>query len=195
MAEFFIEGGGGSTGGTQLGQVTEGIGFPLREVSDMSPASNSLVSAGYGGIGQNAIQALPDLGASWVTLDIFDTELLASPIDVVQDITNDALAFTSEGVWQISAKVSISHNELNAGREIRLRIYDVTAATAGATEFVYGVARNVGASTLIIPATLVDITSPQVGHLFAMQIGSGGDFNTVSALGSTFTVTRVSAIP
>lgn len=148
--------------------------------------------AGYGGIIADAATAIPNLTSGWTTLTIWDEGALPVPRYIVQDFPNNGIRLSREGIFAISVKIALAHNEQNAGRIIKLRFWNATTAEPGTTEFVYGVGRNTAATNLIIPGALFPLPSEVIGDLMQIQIGGGDDFSSVTNLGSSFEASSVS---
>lgn len=150
------------------------------------------VLAGYGSIGQDAGYSIGSLTGAWVTLE-WDEALIAAPRGVTQDLVNNGLVLTAEGVWQFNIKVSLTFAESNTGRQIGLRIFNLTDGTASGKPFVFFVGRNQAGENLPIPVTF-EVSSDAVGDIIQLQIaGLNGDtFSTVQNIGSTWSATHVS---
>jgi hypothetical protein len=148
--------------------------------------------AGYGGIGQNAASApLADVNATFTTLNTFDIPLIV-PRGVAYSFPNDSMALEFPGVWYQSIKVTLEHNELNAGRVIALRTLNLTTGTPSGVVFRYGVARNVAVSNLTLGA-FFEVAEDRVGDEIVLQLGTDGDvFTAVNCIGAIYEVHSIS---
>ena len=152
-------------------------------------ASTSLFSAAaYGGIRQSTPVALPDIGAGWTTLTA-DSLSIATPRGVTQNLANNSLSFGYEGVWKVGVSFSISHDEAQGSRSTRIRVYNLTQATGGA-ETVIGVGRNTDATTFSAEI-LFEVSGPQVGNEFVVQLGGGETLSSVTENSFGFSLTMV----
>ena len=159
--------------------------------TDKFQSLNVFVAAGYGGIGVDAPSALPNLGATWVPLTGFDLELIATPLNVIQYLPNNALGIESEGVWQVGAKVSLTFAELNAGREMSLRLFNINTATPSPITFNFFVGRNQAGANLSFTLN-IDIDPVNVDDLYMLEIGGGDIFTGVTNIGTTYQMNHVS---
>jgi hypothetical protein len=153
---------------------------------------NTFVLAGYGGIGVNTPAPMANINTTYQQLVDFDTNINSSPRFIGQDFNNNGLIFLVPGVWTINLKVTLTFNELNAGRQLKLRFYNVATATPGDDEFNYFVGRNQGGINLLIPITF-EVPESIVGDVIGIQVGSDADtFTTVSNIGTVFEATHSS---
>lgn len=152
---------------------------------------DNFVAAGYGGLHADAQQGMPNLDSSWELYTAWDAAAIVSPRYITQDVANNGIRFDAVGVWMVNLKISISHNENNGGRTVKLRLYDATDDVAGVSEFVFGVGRNTDATNLVIPGILWETPSDKVGNLIQVEIGGGSSFNSVLSLGGFMNATNV----
>lgn len=134
--------------------------------------SNNSVLAIYGGIRQSLEPALSDIGATWQTIP-FDTAALTNPVGITQDFANDKLIFPYKGIYRLALNVALSHNELNAGREVQITFYSPSNA-ARSTPVSFGTGRNVG-TTNISASLLFEVPSSSTGNDIQLQINSVAD--------------------
>lgn len=165
-----------------------------QELADLTQAiADNYVVAGRGGIGVDTPILIGAVNTTPQLVDGFDTELITDTRGITQTpLSNNGLIFDVEGVWLWSVKVSLTFDELNAGREIRMQIYNSTLATPLASDFVFFVGRNVGGANLSINIP-VEVPVGVVGDLFQLRILSDADtFTTVTNIGSTFSAIHAS---
>lgn len=144
--------------------------------------------AAYGEIGLNSDAAISDL-ADGVWIDVpMDSELLVGPRGVTYNITNNSLAASYQGVWLLLAKVSLNFDEVNNGRELRLRVFNKTDNTPGDRVFVEGVGRNVSTGTVRIHSLISEFQT-NVDDEYVLQVSGDSAFTNVSCIGATFGVT------
>ncbi len=147
--------------------------------------------AGYGGIGLDAITALPNITATPQILP-FDVETVAEPRGITYSLGSNGLIFETEGVWRINAKVSLEFAEAQAGRRLQLRMYNVNTASDIGPSFNFGVGRNIATQTLIFNLA-VEIPEIITGDTIILRILSPADtFTSVVAIGSIWDTNHVS---
>lgn len=155
-------------------------------------AKEAFVAAGYGGIGVDAVKSIGTINSTFQTLEGFDTDLVETPLDVTYDKANHGLKLDRQGLWELTIKVTLTFDELNAGRQIQFRTYNATTATPGGISFNYFVGRN--QAGVNIPLTIaVDIPPANVGDLIQLQVGSASDtFTNSSNIGTIYQVKHIS---
>lgn len=155
-------------------------------------AKAAFVAAGYGGIGVDAVKAIGTIDSTFQTLEGFDTDLVATPLDVTYDKANHGLKLNRQGLWEFTLKITLTFDEVNAGRQIQFRSYNATTATPGGIEFNYFVGRN--QAGVNIPLTIaIDIPPANVGDLIQLQVGSAADtFTNSSNIGTIYQVKHIS---
>lgn len=161
----------------------------LEQISaQMTNLLASFVVAGRGGIGVDAVVPIGSVNTTPQIVDGFDTEIIENTRGITQlPLTNNGLIFDVEGVWNISVKVTLTFDEVNAGRTMNLRFYNATTMTPGAVDFVYFIGRNTGGVNLTVTLP-VEISVAESGDLQQLQIFTDGDlFTNVTNIGSTFT--------
>ena len=152
--------------------------------------AENFVQAGYGGIGVNATVNIGAVNTTFQTVTGFDTELVTTPKNVVHSLPNNSLELLIENAWEIKSKVSLEFDEVNNGRKIQLRLFNLTQGTPGTTVFNYFVGRNQGGVNLDL-AGIFDANAV-AGDEIQLQVGTDGDtFSNVVNIGSTFYATHV----
>jgi len=155
-------------------------------------AKAAFVAAGYGGIGVDAVKAIGTINSTFQTLEGFDTDLIATPLDVTYDKANHGVELDRQGIWEFTLKITLTFDEVNAGRQIQFRSYNATTATPGGTVFNYFVGRN--QAGVNIPLTIaIDLPPANVGDLIQLQVGSASDtFTNSSNIGTIYQVKHIS---
>jgi len=105
------------------------------------PDASSLVRAGYGAIQQSVAVALPNITATAQKLPA-NAAVVATPINVTQDLTNDGLIVLLAGVWSISLNLAMRITPANTGREFIVRAFNATDAVVLDTTVV-GIGRDI----------------------------------------------------
>lgn len=147
--------------------------------------TDNFVVSGYGAIGLNTPVSLADIAVGvWQTLPM-DTNVISAPKFMTQNLANNSLSFLVEGIWNLSPKVSLEFTEVNAGRRLLLRVYNITTNTPGASVYVEGVGRNtdVGGFSFTVP---IEVPEADVGDEFVLQISGNASFTSVESIGSVF---------
>lgn len=155
-------------------------------------AIESFVAAGYGGIGVNAVKAIGTINSTFQTLEGFDVDLIATPLDVTYDKANHGLKLDRAGIWEFTIKVALTFDEVNAGRQIQLRSYNATTATPSALTFNYFVGRNQAGENLTLTFA-VEVAEGDEGEIIQLQVGSAADtFTNSSNIGTIYQVKHIS---
>jgi hypothetical protein len=156
-----------------------------------SGAIATFVKAGYGSIGLDATTSLSDIAVGvWQTLDM-DVSLISPPKDITYDLATNSMAIDKEGIWSSSVKISLTFDDVNAGRQLRLRFYNLTTATPGANVFVEGVGRNVDVGGFSF--TFANETPlPDEGDKVVLQISGDAIFTNVEQIGSVWLLNHIS---
>ena len=163
------------------------------EVSLVSEAAiRALVAIGYGGIFGGGGAAGPALGLGFVVVDGFTDIQVAEPVSVIQDTAQNGLIVERAGVWLINVQVTFSHDEVNAGRQTTLRLWNATQSTVVA-DMVMGTGRNQDV-TQYAAALLGDFSGAGVDDLLQLQMGGGDDYSLVSWETLLFSVNHVSEL-
>ena len=130
----------------------------------------TFVNAGYGAISLATPTLMGTIGAGFNTVPM-DSENISDPRNVTHDLASEGLHIDDEGIWRITAMLSLSHDELNAGRTIFVRLWNETEAVALVTIPV-GIGRNIGVTTWT-GTFLVEFPAALVGDTIQLQIGGG----------------------
>jgi len=149
---------------------------PISSITGLQTSLDTKVVQGYGGILLDAPTVIADLnGTSWVTLPA-NAASVSSPIDVGQDFATNSISIDSEGVWLVVLSGTLSHNEVNAGRTMGVRVHNVDKVTS---PHVVGVPTGRNApGTDFSYSFLVEITGANVTDNFTVDIGGPGDTYT-----------------
>lgn len=151
--------------------------------ADLERIDFNLVFAAYGTIRLSTPTAMADLtGGNWVVMPA-DQGIIPTPRYVIYDLANNGLILQSGGIWTLSINISIQHNELNAGREIGVRLYNFTQDTVITTTLV-GIARNTTATNISFSVTIP--IAYQAGDVLQVQIGGGDDVSALIAVSYVF---------
>jgi hypothetical protein len=150
---------------------------------------NNFVSAAYGGIDQSTPVGIADLGIGYVTMPA-DAAAVSAPRGITQDFANNGIRFDIEGIFTVGITLAIAHNEVNAGRAFRVRLYNVDTATGGSGTLV-GTGRNTSV-TNFGTSILAEVPLAVVGDLFVVQVGGGDAYTTVEVESYSFDASHVS---
>lgn len=131
---------------------------------------------------------LPDLGLGWETIPL-DTAGAVRAITI--NLGNDSFAFQYDGVYQITLSGSLNHNNLNAGRTVNIRLFNVTLGTPLPGAFPIGISRNVE-DTVITISLLAEITDAEKGQEMRIEIGGGDAVSLVSISTMNVAIANVS---
>ena len=144
--------------------------------------------AAYGAMEQSGDSTLfPDLGAGWQDIDVFDNVPVASPRGVTPDLVNDTLTIDTYAVYMMTLTLAMSHNEVNAGRETSLRLYDNTAGAPAGAGFTFGTGRNVGVTAASM-TLMFEVPQGSEGHSYNVQIGGGDTYSSVVITSAVWTM-------
>jgi hypothetical protein len=149
--------------------------------------ADNLVAAGYGEISLAADTPMADLGAGWETVP-FDTTSISTPKGVTYNLANNSLSLNANSVWQANINVTLTFTEVNAGRVMGVRLFNVTQGTGSlGTESFVG--RNTAGHTLTYSLLLETTTA---GDEIQIQVSGLTDtFANVTAIGAGFGVNNV----
>lgn len=146
-------------------------------VGFINDAIENFAFAAYGGLRLSTATAGDNIEATWDTVDQFDQLIFSTPKEIVQSLTNNSLAFSLPGVYNLSITLSISHNEDTGGRETGLRLYNITDSVAGPTTII-PIGRN-QPGTLIGISTPFEILAADVGKEYVVQVGGFDSLTSV----------------
>ncbi len=152
------------------------------------------VTAAYGGVSTSGDVAMANITAAFQTLLGLDTGTITTPKGITQDTVSSGLVFNLEGVFSVSGQATLTFLELNAGRELDLRFWNLTdGVQVGTIELTYFIGRNQGG--VAMPFTLVlDIPGSLVGKVIVLQVGGADDFTIVTNIGTVFQANHVSEL-
>lgn len=182
--------GAGWWGFMQIYPVTDPATGVWRQLATEKFVVDNFVVAGYGGVKLDTPAALSDIDSTWQTLPA-DSAVVGIPKYVTQDFAQDGVIIIAAGIWQVAANIAISHNELNAGREMQLRLLNVDTGVPGAG-VTFGTGRNVGITNMTA-TVLFDMPEIDENDLFVLQVNSALDTYSLVTLESyNFSVVHVS---
>jgi len=120
----------------ELDKVSDRMAELIENVEEFKQNSVEIfVAAGYGGMGMNSTQAIGTVLVDvWEKIGGFDLPLIV-PRGITYDFLNDGLIFGSEGVWQISFKITTTFTEVNNGRRLQVRFWNFTKGTTSGVVF------------------------------------------------------------
>jgi len=126
-------------------------------------------AAAYGSMGMSAPTAGANIPVgSFIILTQFDNN--PTPVrGLVMDFTTDTFSFNFEGIFRVSIMLSFEHDDINAGRQFTLRLFNVTTGSPGAGVII-GIGRNQGV-TNSTSSFLADITAADVDDVFRLEVG------------------------
>lgn len=147
---------------------------------------------GYGGIRQTQSNvALPDIGAGWITL-LADASTVRTPKQVSQRPGENGLTPEAYGIWEMSVNITLKFDETNAGREVQLRLYNVTE-DAPRDSTTTGIGRNSAYLTFNV-TFLIEGRVDGLQDLYTVQVGNGDTFTNVTQIGYRFEATLVDTL-
>lgn len=152
-------------------------------------ALNVFTPHGYGGVNLQTPTVIANLTTNWEAIPM-DANSVASPVSITPDLANNGLEFNDNTVWDLSILFNLAHNEDNAGREIQMRLYNVTDAVPGTSVYTFAVGRNQPGTTIAFNA-LIEVSQAQIDKTWQLQISGGTDsFTSVVARNAHFNATR-----
>ena len=127
-------------------------------------------AAAYGSMGISAPAAGLDIPVgSFIIIDEFDSFPTAAR-GINFDFDTDLFSFDFEGIYRLTTMIAIEHNDLNAGRQFTLRLFNVTEGIPSIGAII-GVARN-SAVTNFTSSLLVQIDADDVGDEYRLEVGN-----------------------
>ncbi len=127
-------------------------------------------AAAYGSMGMSAPTAGADIPVgSFIPVTQFD-QFPTTSRGITFDFTADTFSFDFEGLFRVSTMLSIEHNDLNAGRQFELRLFNVTDAAPSIGTLI-GVSRNT-AITNFTSTLLAEISADNVGDEYRIEVGN-----------------------
>ena len=139
-------------------------------------ALRTFTFAAYAGLTQSTSGvAYPDLGAGWNTVNTLDAITVPDHY-ATASIANNSITVQYNGVYLLIVYLSFTHNEMNSGRHIRVRLFNVTDGVPAGDGTVVGTGRNVGVTTVSV-AVLVSV--PEDNVEYQIQFGGGDSYASV----------------
>tara|TARA_R110002020_G_scaffold467655_1_gene691387 strand:+ start:21064 stop:21990 length:927 start_codon:yes stop_codon:yes gene_type:complete len=146
--------------------------------STRQEVTDNFVLASYGDLRLDANTPISDIAIGVYQTVQFANSEISTPKGVTYNLTNESLAFSFEGIWSSNIIIDLTFDDINVGRALFLRYYNITTATAGTTIYRAGVGRNVDVGGFSITTPLV-ITDSEVGDEFRLEISGDAIFTTV----------------
>jgi hypothetical protein len=130
--------------------------------------------AAYGGLSLSAPASGASVGVAWSTVE-FDSLSVATPRGISANVGNNTLNVENDGVYRMTISLSFTHNEVNAGREFQVRLFDVTDSVAVGNPFRGYTGRNSPGSNFNV-SSLAEITDANKGHDYRVEISSADSY-------------------
>jgi len=147
-----------------------------RLIFDASTVSSIFNAAAYGSMSMSVPTAGSDIPVgSFIPVTQFD-QFPTTSRGITFDFTTDTFSFDFEGLFRVSTVLSIEHNDLNAGRQFELRLFNITDAESSLSTII-GVARNT-AITNFTSTFLVEIVADNVGDTYRIEVGNANTILT-----------------
>lgn len=129
----------------------------------------------YGTMTHSTPQVGPDLGAGWVpvTYGILDF----APRGLTMDPATGIFTFEHVGIYQLSSEITLSHDEVNAGRQFLSRVYNVTEGTSTEPVPTF-TGRNQGGTNFTV-SFMLEIDATGIGDQFRAELGGGDTYSSV----------------
>lgn len=115
---------------------------------------DNFVTAGYGSIKRTTPVALADIGATWQQLP-WEAVGITDPKGMAYDLPTGMIV-EHFGIWALNLLVNLAFDDANAGRDVQIRLVNVSDGTA-ATPVTFFVGRNQDGVSIPLP-TLVEST-------------------------------------
>jgi len=145
--------------------------------TSLQAGSGSVV---MGGIRKTTDQTVGNLGATWIPITNYTTQVFADHPDVDTDLAAGTIAFHKQGSYMMTANVEMAFtSDNNSSRKTGIRLFDVTdgAAIPNAMVNLYaGAYTNGFTNSTSIP---VEISPSTVGKNIRLDIGGGDTFANV----------------
>jgi hypothetical protein len=141
----------------------------------------------YAAMSSHDADPFPDLGAGWANIDNYVYNI-SSPSDVVVDPVLGTFNVAFESAVMVSFNGAFTHNELNAGRSVGIRLYNLTSNTV-AESSIAPTGRDAGATTISMQF-LVRIPPEALGDRLVFQIGGGDSYTACSWISKSMTMTN-----
>jgi len=128
--------------------------------------------AAYGGMFTSLPQSV-GIGFAFETIPF--TNQSGIPRNIGINIVANTFSFEVDGVFAVTLSGSFAHDEVNAGREFRIRIWNVTAGLEPGTHPArVFTGRNMAGTNLSI-TILAEISDAVKGDLFRLEVGGTTD--------------------
>ena len=180
-------------GGFPLNDALEQISRDLDEVySLVAQATRAL----YGGMYMAAASVGgPDIDPIYQTITQFDTEAPPSGgVGVAVNTTTGEFTVLPGNVYLVSVSITLEHNEVNAGRETNLRVYNVTTgAPIPSTSVPIFVGRNQGGFNFGV-TFMFEAPQANTPTVARLEIGGGDIFTLVTWRGLDLSLRAISSI-
>lgn len=152
------------------------------------------VAAGYGGIKQATPQAIADIAAAtYQDVTTWDTDVIASPVDVTQSFATNSISIDGKGVWAISMSIELEFVSTNGDRKISLQLYNASEV-AELGHFGFYLGRNQAGADLSITLKMFDLPLTSIGDALTLRIGNGDAFTGVTINAANLEVHRISSL-
>ena len=130
---------------------------------------------GRGGMSKTGPVAGADITAAYQTLT-FDTDY-PFEFGVITEPAAGTMQLTHPGLWQFGLLMSFGHDEQNASRQTRVRLWNVTDGTGG-TGITIPVSRN-QPSSFVAFTVLTQVAAADLNDVFRWEIGGGDTLSSV----------------
>jgi hypothetical protein len=135
--------------------------------------ADNFTQAGYGGIKTTALVVIGTIDSTFQSLTGFDTVLITTPKNVVQDLANDSLGLSLDTEWELHANITLTFDSDIVDRTLQLRFYNDTQSTVVASLYSYIIVS--GQTTLDISVSSLLDAGITVGDKIQVQLGTAGD--------------------
>lgn len=127
----------------------------------------------YGGITLDAASfPFPDIILSYQLLNCFDEDLLATPKNITQSISNSSISINETSVYEITASLSFSYTGSIAARTIFIRAYNATDSEVISKSVPVFISIN-QLGTNFSHTIAIDAGASLIGKEIVLQIGGG----------------------
>ena len=158
------------------------IPYYLKNNVPTSLAAPTTVAAAVvmGGIRKTTDQTVGNLGATWIPITNYTTQVFANHPDVDTNLAAGTIAFHKQGSYMVTVNVEMAFtSDNNSSRKTGIRLFDVTdgAAIPNAMVNLYaGAYTNGFTNSTSIP---IEISPSTVGKNIRLDIGGGDTFANV----------------
>lgn len=165
----------------ELDRIASAVNIGLDEIES---------SLGYGGI--DNIQTIVNLNDIDTTPQVIQAAqgAVTTPIDVEQDVANNAVIFQVPGIWRWDVTLNLAFTDLNQGRIFQLQIYNATDDIARVTVDAF-VGRNTDGHSGSI-SFMLTVGADIIGKQIQLRVLSANDlFTNVQQRRYVFHVDRI----